>query len=330
MKVLVSGGAGFIGSHVVESLLGLGHDVVVLDDLSAGHRANLPAGVPLHEVDITDAARVAGVLARERPDAVCHQAAQISVSRSVREPAADAHVNVVGLLHVLEAAAAAGCPRFVFASSGGALYGDVTTPAPEDHAIAPASPYGVAKWAGEQYLALLARQHGLTAVALRYANVYGPRQDPHGEAGVVAIFCQRLLAGQATTIFGDGGCVRDYVHVADVARANVYALCAELPELRPGTSTPINIGTGAGTSVNDLERAVRREVGRALAARGRPADPPPPARSPPRAGDLRSSMLDPALAARTLGWRPAVELAEGLRLTVEWFADRRHPGPMTP
>ena len=195
MKVLVTGGAGFIGSHIVDALLAGGHTVAVLDDLSSGSRDNLPPGVPLHVADIVDTAAVARVFAAERPDAVCHQAAQMSVSRSVREPLFDAQVNCLGLINVLDAAVAQGCRRVVFASSGGVLYGDVTVPAPESTPANPVSPYGITKWVGERYLAFYAAEHGLTAVALRYSNVYGPRQNPHGEAGVVAIFCKKLLAG---------------------------------------------------------------------------------------------------------------------------------------
>ncbi|MEI7780907.1 MAG: NAD-dependent epimerase/dehydratase family protein, partial [Planctomycetota bacterium] len=208
MKILVTGGAGFIGSHIVDGLLAAGHAVAVIDDLSSGSRDNLPAGVPLHVVDIVDAQAVARVFAQERPDAVCHQAAQMSVSRSVREPLFDAQVNCIGLINVLDAAAKQGCRRVVFASSGGVLYGDVTSPAPESTPANPVSPYGITKWVGERYLKFFATEHGLATVALRYSNVYGPRQNPHGEAGVVAIFCKKLLAGQAATINGDGHYVR--------------------------------------------------------------------------------------------------------------------------
>jgi UDP-glucose 4-epimerase len=211
MKILVTGGAGFIGSHIVDRLVAAGHAVSVLDDLSSGARENLPAAVPLHVADIVDAAAVARVFDAEQPDAVCHQAAQMSVSRSVREPRFDAEVNCIGLINVLDAAARHRCGRFVFASSGGVLYGDVTAPAPEDTPADPVSPYGITKWVGERYLRFYAAEHGLAAVALRYSNVYGPRQNPHGEAGVVAIFCRKLLAGEPARINGDGRYVRDYV-----------------------------------------------------------------------------------------------------------------------
>ena len=252
MNILVTGGAGFIGSHIVDALLNAGHAVAVIDDLSSGSRANLPPGVALHEVDIVDAAAVARVFAAVRPDAVCHQAAQMSVSRSVREPLFDAQVNCIGLINVLDAAAAQGCRRFVFASSGGVLYGDVTAPAPESTPANPVSPYGITKWVGERYLRFYAEEHRMATVALRYSNVYGPRQNPHGEAGVVAIFCKKFLAGEAATINGDGRYVRDYVYGPDVARANVLALTADVPAIRPQTLTSLNIGTGIGTDVNEL------------------------------------------------------------------------------
>ena len=322
MKILVTGGAGFIGSHVVDALVEAGHAVAVLDDLSSGSREHLPPGVPLHVADIRDRGAVIRAFAAERPDAVCHQAAQMSVSRSVREPAFDAEVNCLGLLNVLDAAVAHRARRFVFASSGGVLYGDVTAPAAETAPADPASPYGITKWVGERYLGFYAREHGLAAVALRYSNVYGPRQNPHGEAGVVAIFCKKLLAGAAATINGDGRYVRDYVFGADVARANLVALTGNLAGVRPGTLTSLNIGTGVGTDVNGVEAMVREAMGTVLAARGRGAPLPPPVHGPARPGDLRSNLVDAGLAGRVLGWRPTVALPEGLSRTAAWFADR--------
>ncbi|MFN5755941.1 MAG: NAD-dependent epimerase/dehydratase family protein [Planctomycetia bacterium] len=322
MKIIVTGGAGFIGSHIVDGLLAAGHAVAVIDDLSSGDRANLPVGVPLHVVDIVDAKAVAGVFATERPDAVCHQAAQMSVSRSVREPVFDAQVNCIGLINVLDAAAHHGCRRVVFASSGGVLYGDVTTPAPESTPANPVSPYGITKWVGERYLKFFAEEHGLATVALRYSNVYGPRQNPHGEAGVVAIFCKKLLAGEKATINGDGRYVRDYVYGPDVARANVIALTHDLSQVQPKTLTSLNIGTGIGTDVNELEAMIRTAVGSVLERRGRTANLPEPVHGPARAGDLRSNLVDAALAGRVLGWRPEVSLAEGIAKTAEWFAAR--------
>lgn len=320
--MIVTGGAGFIGSHIVDGLLTADHRVVVLDDLSSGSRDNLPAGAEVHAVDIVDGAAVAAVFEKMQPDAVCHQAAQMSVSRSVREPLFDAQVNCIGLINVLDAAVKTGCKRVVFASSGGVLYGDVTTPAPETTPANPVSPYGITKWVGERYLEFFAREHGLAAVALRYSNVYGPRQNPHGEAGVVAIFCKKLLAGEPATINGDGRYVRDYVYGPDVARANVIALTADLPRIKVGTLTSLNIGTGVGTDVNRLEGMIRRHVGQVLAAHGKPAALPEPLHGPARAGDLRSNLLETALANEVLGWKPNTSLDEGLRQTAEWFAEQ--------
>ena len=321
MKILVTGGAGFIGSHIVDALLREGHSVAVLDDLSSGSRDNLPAGVPLHVADIVDPEAVGRVFAVEKPHAVCHQAAQMSVSRSVREPLFDARVNCIGLINVLDAAVAGGCKRVVFASSGGVLYGDVTAPAPESTPANPVSPYGITKWVGERYLSFYAAEHGLTAVALRYSNVYGPRQNPHGEAGVVAIFCKKLLAGEPGTINGDGRYIRDYVYGPDVARANVLALSAT-DRCTPGTLTSLNIGTGIGTDVVELEALIRPAIAAAAKARGRTIATPAPLHGPARPGDLRSNLVDAALAKTVLGWQPTVPLADGIALTAEWFASR--------
>ena len=322
MKILVTGGAGFIGSHIVDALLAAGHEVAVLDDLSSGSRDNLPPGVPLHLADIVDAAAVGRAVAAEKPDAICHQAAQMSVSRSVREPLFDAQVNCIGLINVLDAAVRQGCGRFVFASSGGVLYGDVTTPAPESTPANPVSPYGITKWVGERYLKFYAEEHGLAAVALRYSNVYGPRQNPHGEAGVVAIFCKKLLAGEPATINGDGRYVRDYVYGPDVARANLIAVTADLPAVQPKTLTSLNIGTGIGTDVNELESKLRQAMAGVLAGRGRDAALPPPRHGPARPGDLRSNLVDASRARQVLGWEPTVSFADGLARTAAWFAER--------
>jgi UDP-glucose 4-epimerase len=318
MRVMVTGGAGFIGSHIVDLLLQRGHEVAVLDNLETGSRDNVPAAVPLYEVDIRDQAGVAGVFDRFRPEAVCHQAAQMSVSRSVREPAYDAQVNVLGLLNVLDNSVRLGAARIVFASSGGVLYGDVAKPAPEDTPASPISPYGISKWVGERYLEFYVREHGITAVALRYSNVYGPRQNPLGEAGVVAIFCTRMLAGQSATINGDGCYVRDYVYVADVARANVLALEKQADE----PFVPLNIGTSLGTDVNQLGAALREQCQQARRAAGRSGDVPALEHGPARPGDLRSNLISVARADRILGWRPEVRLPQGLQQTVEWFARR--------
>jgi UDP-glucose 4-epimerase len=305
VRILVSGGAGFIGSHLVDALVGRGEQVVVLDDLSTGERENLNAGATFHEIDIREPA--AGALVREwRPDVVCHHAAQMSVSRSVREPLFDAGVNLVGALNLLEAAREVGA-RFVFASTGGALYGDADVlPTPETYPAWPVSPYGVAKLSFEHYLHCYGVQHGLSYVALRYANVYGPRQNPHGEAGVVAIFCLKLFAGQPALINGDGRYTRDYVHVSDVVRANLAALDA------PEVTGHFNVGTGRQIDVNQLFELVREISG----------VPTPELHGPARAGDQRTSALDASLIGERLGWRPRVLLEDGLEDTVAWFRER--------
>jgi UDP-glucose 4-epimerase len=317
MRVLVTGGAGFIGSHIVDALLAAGHEAAVVDDLSSGSAANVAKGVKLYELDICDQPRLYQAFSEFRPDAVCHQAAQMSVSRSVREPVFDAQVNVMGLLQVFDQAARVGCQRIVFASSGGVLYGDVFTPAPEDAPANPISPYGISKWVGEKYLQFYARERGLTGVALRYANVYGPRQNPHGEAGVVAIFSKKMLAGEAATINGDGKYDRDYVYGPDVAAANLKALTVPLSE----PFSAFNIGTGIASDVNRLEQLVRDEVQQVWTAERKAGVVPPAGHGPARAGDLRSSIVDASLASRVLGWTPQQSLATGIRQTVRWFAE---------
>lgn len=314
MRVLITGGAGFIGSHIVDACLAAGHEPFVVDNLSSGSRENVAAGVPLFEVDVCDQPRLVQVFDEVRPDAVCHQAAQMSVSRSVREPAFDAQVNIMGLIHVFDQAVRVGAKRIVFASSGGVLYGDVTEPTPENTPAAPISPYGISKWAGEKYLEFYTREHGIQGVALRYANVYGPRQNPHGEAGVVAIFSKKMLAGEPATVNGDGKYDRDYVFGPDVAKANLAALTAPL-------SVPflaLNVGTGIKSDVNVLADRVRAEVLKLNPA----ASVPVALHGPSRAGDLRSSVVDARLAGETLGWKPAVSLEAGLAQTVQWFAKR--------
>lgn len=316
MKVLVTGGAGFIGSHIVDELLRRGHAPFVVDDLSTGKRQNIPQTVPLFEVDICDGEGLAAVFDSVNPDWVCHQAAQLSVSRSMRDPVIDAKVNVVGLLNVLENATRLQVSRFVFASSGGVLYGDISVPAGEEAPANPISPYGITKWVGERYLEFFSRERGLSSVALRYANVYGPRQDPHGEAGVVAIFSQKMLAAEQVTINGDGFYVRDYCYVQDVARANALALEAELQS----GHVAINIGTGKGTDVNQLAELIGSEAARVRSSRGQ-SDPIPECRhGVARPGDLRSNLVLADRAGKVLNWRPEIELSEGIRRTVEWFA----------
>jgi UDP-glucose 4-epimerase len=319
MRVLITGGAGFIGSHIVDATLAAGHQPFVVDDLSSGSEFNLPRDVRLFEVDICNQPLLHEVFNEVKPDVVCHQAAQMSVSHSVREPAFDAQVNILGLVQVFSDAVRVGCQRIVFASSGGVLYGDVSEPAPEETPSAPISPYGISKWAGEKYLEFFVREHGITGVAMRYANVYGPRQNPHGEAGVVAIFCKKMLAGEAVTINGDGQYDRDYVFGPDVAAANLKAFTTEIP----GKFMAFNIGTGVKTDVNQLEGLVRVEMQAYQATRGERITLPLPQHGPARAGDLRSSVVDATRAGKVLGWKPSVTLAEGIKRTVGWFAERK-------
>jgi UDP-glucose 4-epimerase len=308
MRTLITGAAGFIGSHVADACLASGHEVVALDDLSTGRRENVPAGARFVQLDIRDGARVEALIAEVRPDAISHQAAQVSVSASTREPQRDARTNVEGTLNVLEAAAKHGVSRFVFASTGGAIYGEL--PEPERGRVGrvpvPLSPYACSKLAVEAYLGYYRHAHGIAPTILRYANVYGPRQDPHGEAGVVAIFTQRLLAGEPIRVNarreeGDPGCVRDYVFVGDVVRANRMALAGEI-------SHPIvDVGTGVETTTLELARRIERAVGTG-ASIGYAAK---------RAGDVERSVLDPwpGLGALT-------PLDEGLARTVAWFRER--------
>lgn len=323
MKIIVTGGAGFIGSHIVDACLCAGHDIEIIDNLSTGSSENIPRNTTIHRVDIRDVLAVTKIFKTFQPDAVCHQAAQLSVSRSVREPLLDADINCLGLLSVLEAAVAANCKRMVFASSGGVLYGDVTEPALETAPANPLSPYGITKWVGEKYLDFYAREHGLTSVALRYSNVFGPRQNPHGEAGVIAIFCKQFLNGHAAHINGDGKYVRDYVYGTDVAAANLAAI--ELTEssfaLRKVVS--LNIGTGIGTDVNELEKKLRTHIGLLRKCAGEKELLPDPEYGPERVGDLRSNLLDASLARNVLGWKPTHSLDEGLEATSRWFFEKK-------
>ena len=307
MKVVISGGAGFIGSHVVDRCLAAGHDVIVVDNLSTGRRELVPPAARLVACDIRNPELMA-VFADERPQALIHLAAQAEVRRSVEEPAFDADVNVLGTINLLECSRRAGVSRVIYSSSGGAVYGDTDVlPTPEDHPPRPASPYGVSKLAAEQYLACWSGLYGIRGVALRYANVYGPRQSPAGEAGVVAIFSHRLLRGEAAIINGDGLQTRDYVYVGDVADANLLAL------EHATAGGPFNIGTGVETTVVDLFERLRAAVGASATARHAPA----------KLGEQRRSVLAIARARAVLGWQPRVALEEGLRLTVRHFADAR-------
>ncbi len=306
-RILITGGAGFIGSTVADLFLAAGWDVAVLDDLSSGKRENVPQGARFYPLDVRSAA-VREALAKERPHVICHHAAQIDVRRSMSDPRFDADVNVGGLLNLMQAAVEAGSVEHVLlASSGGATYGDTdVVPTPEGHPQRPVSHYGAAKAASELYLGVYKASHGIPFTALRYSNVYGPRQDPHGEAGVVAIFCGRLLEGRPCTVFGDGKQTRDYVFAGDVARANLLAA-----ERRH--DGPLNVGTGIETDVVELYGHLARAAG----ASG------PPEHAPARMGEQKRSCIDPAEAARALGWRPEVSLADGLARTLEWFRGRR-------
>jgi UDP-glucose 4-epimerase len=314
MRVLVTGGAGFIGSHVVEALLARGHDLAVLDDLSSGRREHVPVGVRLYVADVRDRAAVHAAFAEFRPEAVSHHAAQINVGRSLREPALDAAVNVVGGLNVLDSAIEVGTSRFVFASSGGAIYGEL--PEPEVGRVGgperPQNPYGIHKRCFEQLLDLAARQHGFAAVSLRYANVYGPRQAVHGEGGVVAVFCDRARRGEPLEIYGaeregDDGGTRDYVFVGDAARANVAAV-------EGGVVAPVlDVASGVGTSTRGLAHAVLAVIG-VSGADSKPID------RPPRAGDVRRSVLDGRAFWERVG--PVTSLRAGLEATWSRGADR--------
>jgi UDP-glucose 4-epimerase len=303
MKVLVTGGAGFIGSHITEHLIDAGAEVVVLDDLSSGKRESVHPRARLCQADIGSEA-IRDLFARERFDCLDHHAAQMNVRRSVDDPMFDARVNIIGSLNLLQAAVATGVKKVVFASTGGAIYGEqLTFPADETHQTNPLSPYGVAKLAVEKYLAFYEAVYGLPYVALRYANVYGPRQDPHGEAGVVAIFSERLLRGEPAIINGDGEQTRDFIYVDDVVRANVLAVTTDLSGI-------YNVGTGLETSVNVLYAHLAKHAGAAL----------PPRHDPPKPGEQRRSVLDCRKLQAVANWTPTVALEEGLRRTVVYFA----------
>jgi UDP-glucose 4-epimerase len=306
MHVLVTGGAGFIGSHVVDALIARGDTVSVIDNLSTGRLANLDGardrGARLYRVDVCDVDVLGELAALERPELIVHLAAQIDVRVSVSDPRADAAVNVLGMISVLEAARTAGVGRVVFSSTGGAIYGDdVAVPTPETAAALPMSGYGQSKLCAEGYLGLYGRLHGLSTIALRFANVYGPRQCAEGEGGVVAIVCDRVHRGDPITIFGDGSQTRDFVYVGDVVDALLAAAT------NPATGV-VNVGTGQETSVRDLVRAARELNG----------STPEPRFAPPRRGEVQRSCLDPSRAGEVLGCTARTPLAEGLRLTYAW------------
>lgn len=308
MRAIVTGGAGFIGSHIADALVERGDEVVVVDDLSSGRRDNVPSEARLVELDIRDEA-LSALFEEARPEVCFHLAAQASVTVSVERPGHDADVNVLGTIQVLEAARGVGA-KVVFSSTGGAIYGECDGPMPEDSPRRPASPYGTSKLAGEEYLALYNRLYGAGHVALRYANAFGPRQDPHGEAGVVAIFFNRLKAGEPCRIYGDGRQTRDYVYVGDAVSALLAAA---------GRSGGVfNVGTGVETSVLELYDLCRRIAG----------SDAKPEHAPARPGEARRSVVDPTLAATELGWRPQTSLDDGLRTTweSEWESEGQSQG----
>ena len=302
MRVLVTGGAGFIGSHIVDAYIRAGHTVVVVDDLSTGKRENLNSQAHFVQANIQDP-RVRQLIVDEKIEAINHHAAQMDVRRSVADPLFDAQVNILGFLNVLEGAREAGVKKIIFASSGGTVYGEQQEfPADESHPTQPISPYGVSKLAGEHYLSFYQLEYGLPAIALRYANVYGPRQNPHGEAGVAAIFSLRLLAGGQPVINGDGKQTRDYVFVQDVVRANVAALQSDYVG-------PMNIGTGVETNVNELFAHLRELSGAKAAEQHGPA----------KLGEQRRSVLAWTRAKQVLDWSPEVGIRDGLGQTIAFF-----------
>lgn len=312
MRALVTGGAGFVGSHLAELLLREGAVVGVVDDLSTGREENVPPQAEFFRLDLVDGEALGRAVQGFGPEVVFHQAAQASVVRSWQDPLRDAQVNLVGLLNLLRASLEVGVRAFVFASSGGVLYGDADViPTPESAPKRPLSPYGVAKLASEHYLFAFQNAHGLPYVALRYGNVYGPRQDPAGEAGVVAIFGRIMLAGGVPTIFGDGHQTRDFIYVEDVARANLLACRALLSGFRGGDldGAAFNVGTGQETSVLEIFQVLKELTGY----------PGEPAFAAPRPGEVRRSALDGGKAERELGFAPRVSLREGLSRTVDWL-----------
>jgi UDP-glucose 4-epimerase len=306
MNILVTGGAGFIGSHIVDAYLKLGHRIIILDNLSSGKRGNIAPEAVFHEMDLLDP-KVETLLHDEKIEVINHHAAQISVTHSVAHPVEDANTNILGTLKLLEASKSCGIKKFIFASTGGAIYGlqDVF-PADESHACRPESPYAISKFSVENYLNFYRETHGLNTTILRYSNVYGPRQDPHGEAGVVAIFCQKLLSKTQPMIFGDGEQTRDFVAVQDVAQANVFALTQSLPGI-------YNIGTGKETTVNELFHQLAQLAGNNATAQLAAA----------RKGELQRSVIHPGKFQESTGWKPGMPLKQGLGHTYEFFSHQK-------
>ena len=306
MKVLVTGGAGFIGSHVVDILISAGYEVVVVDDLSTGRLSNLNPAATFYQVDIRSP-RLAEVFEKERPDYVDHHAAQMDVRRSIGDPLFDAEVNVIGSINLIECCRRYNVKRLVYISTGGAVYGEPEyLPCDEAHPVNPICPYGASKHTVEHYLFMYNQNYGLEYVVLRYPNVYGPRQDPHGEAGVVAIFTGQMLAGGQVVINGDGEQQRDFVYVEDCARANLMAMTNQ------NANQVYNLGYGRGTTVNEIFTALKRITGYRL----------PAVHGPAKVGETRQIYLDATKAQRDLGWQPSVDLEEGLQQTVEYFKRR--------
>jgi UDP-glucose 4-epimerase len=310
MRALVTGGAGFIGSHLVDALLDRGDEVTVVDDLSTGKRENLSGaltrGADLHEIDIRDGSRLGDAMGAWRPDIVFHLAAQMDVRKSIEDPAWDAGINVVGTINVLEASRLAGVRRVVNTSTGGAIYGDTDVmPTPESVPPRPMAAYGQSKFCAEAYCGWYERLYGLSSVTLRYGNVYGPRQDPHGEAGVIAIFCGKVIAGERPKIFGDGRQTRDYTYVGDIVRANLAAAA------HPEAHGSYNAGTGVEASVLEVVAGLRKAAGVA-------EDEFQPEFAPARAGELQRSSLDVTRARAELGFSAETDLVAGLRATLEW------------
>ena len=301
---LVTGGAGFIGSHLVDRLVSQGFRVVVIDNLSTGKLKNLNPAATFHHIDITNKS-VVEVFQREQPDLVFHLAAQASVSASTKDPIQDSDINVMGTLRLLEAARRCGIEKFIYSSTGGALYGEPQyTPCDENHPIVPLSPYALSKYVGELYLQLYHRLYLLNYTTLRYGNVYGPRQEPHGEAGVIAIFTQAMLEGKQPQIFGDGNQERDFVYIDDVVEANLAAI-------ERGDADAFNIGTGEKTSVNRIFESIQSIIKYRWG----------PEHGPARPGEVYQISLDGSKAARELGWTPQATLEEGLGQTVEYFRE---------
>ena len=311
MRILITGGAGFIGSHIASAYVRDGHEVAVLDNFRTGSKRNLPAAATLFAGDIGHAPDVEAAFRQFQPEVVSHYAAQLDVRHSLEDPAHDAATNILGGLNVLLQAARVGARRFIFASSGGAIYGDTERlPADESTPVRPLSPYGLTKWTFESYLHIWRQVHGITPVILRYANVYGPRQSAVGEAGVIAIFSRRLLRGEPCTIYGDGHSTRDYVFVGDVVEANRLALTR-------GDGGTFNVGTGHQTTIREVFDTVRGAVDGLLGTDTE--GPRTPEYAPLRAGEVYRSALDHRLASEVLGWTPQTSFREGVGQTVEWL-----------